>query len=81
LERFSWRRIRPAATLSVTAPECFATPCRIGSRAFQRLELEEAWIPTNSPEQWSTAMKNPSLHVIRPAPVAPVFDERSLYAS
>lgn len=23
----------------------------------QRLALDEAWVPTNSPEQWSTAMK------------------------
>ena len=32
------------------------TPCRIGSRASQRLALEEAWVLISSPEQWSTVM-------------------------
>lgn len=56
LEPWSWRRMKPAPAPVSSAPKCFATPCRSGSSASQRLAPEAAWTPTNSPEQWSTAM-------------------------
>ena len=54
---WSWRRMRPRAVAGPTPTKWRMRPCRIGSRAYQRLSLDDACVPMNSPEQWSMAMK------------------------
>ena len=56
-EPWSWRMARPAAARSRTPPKRARTPWRMGSRASKRVARREAWIPTSSLVQWSTATK------------------------
>src|SRR5512147_2944147 len=45
---WSCRSMRPAATSLPTAPKYRRTPWRTGSRAWKRLALLSAWMPTHS---------------------------------
>src|SRR3954465_3858654 len=52
---WSWRTERPRATSFAKPPKWRRTPWRSGSRASKRFASREAWTPTHSAEQWSTA--------------------------
>ena len=54
-EPWSWRSPRPLAAFRSTLPKWRSTPWRTGSSASKRLPERAAWLPTHSPEQWSTA--------------------------
>ncbi len=44
-------QLQAGGHVGLDAAEMPGDPCRIGSSASQRLALEEAWMPANSPEQ------------------------------
>src|SRR3954452_2314979 len=52
---WSWRSRRPAATSLANAPKRSRTACLTGSGSSKRSASREAWMPTHSAEQWSTA--------------------------
>src|SRR3954447_22745277 len=59
------------------APKWHRTPWRTGSSASKRLPERAAWLPTHSPEQWSTATKTrarPSCRVTVSVMSVPVRD-------